>query len=206
MDGPPASVDSVLLDFPKSPQPHPRFRFTVVVPGCLVWLVFPTRSGMTRFPLLVCLSPPPLGLLPMLLLPRLLTMMMKFLFRVSHAVLLCFRAMVVLRILFRAPVFLTFPPPPPLLLRAFNLPCRLAAVADAFSGIVNTNLHLLLHGLCIGRVRSVLNTPPRVRQPKVLPRNDGDLFIADQIQSTRHARHLETATGNDGPRQRPGRV
>jgi hypothetical protein len=204
MDGPPASVDSVLLGFPvESPQPHPRFRFPVVVPRCLVCLVFPTRSAMMRFPLLVCLSPPPLGLLPVLLLPRLLTKMMKFLFRVSHAVLLCFRVMVMLRILFRAPVFLTFPPSPFLLLCDFNLPRRLAAVADALSGIVNTNLHLLLHGLCIGRVRSVLHTPPRVRQPKVLPRNNGDLFIADQIQSTRY---LETATGNDGPRQRPGRV
>jgi hypothetical protein len=40
------------------------------------------------------------------------------------------------------PVFLAFPPP--LLLFALNLPCRLAATANALSGMVNSDL-LLLH-------------------------------------------------------------
>jgi hypothetical protein len=43
-----------------------------------------------------------------------------------------------------APEFLAFPPPPPLLLFALNLPCRLAATADALSGMVNSDLLLLL--------------------------------------------------------------
>jgi hypothetical protein len=34
-----------------------------------------------------------------------------------------------------APVFLAIPPPPPRLLFALNLPCRLAAMADALLGI-----------------------------------------------------------------------
>jgi hypothetical protein len=41
-------------------------------------------------------------------------------------------------------VFLAFPPPPPLLYFALKLPRRLAAAANALSGMVNTNLHLLL--------------------------------------------------------------
>jgi hypothetical protein len=61
-------------------------------------------------------------------LPRLPTVMTMFSFRVSHTVLFCFCVMVMLRFPFRAPVFLAFPPPPPLLLFALNLPCRLAAV------------------------------------------------------------------------------
>jgi hypothetical protein len=40
-----------------------------------------------------------------------------------------------------APVFLAFPPP--LLLFALILPCRLAAAADALSGMVNSDLLLL---------------------------------------------------------------
>jgi hypothetical protein len=44
----------------------------------------------------------------------------------------------------RAPVFLAFPPP--LLLFALNLPYRLAAAANALSGMVNSDLLLLLHG------------------------------------------------------------
>jgi hypothetical protein len=63
-------------------------------------------------------------------------------FRVSHTMLLCFCVM--LRFLSRAAVFLAFPPPPPLLLFALNLPCRLADEADALLGMVNSKL-LLLH-------------------------------------------------------------
>jgi hypothetical protein len=48
--------------------------------------------------------------------------------------------MVMLRFLSLAPVFLAFPPP--LQLFALNLPCRLAA--DALSGIVNSDVLLLL--------------------------------------------------------------
>jgi hypothetical protein len=50
--------------------------------------------------------------------------------------------MVMLRFLSLNPVVLAFPPPPPLLLFARNLPCRLAA--DALSGMVNSDL-LFLH-------------------------------------------------------------
>jgi hypothetical protein len=42
---------------------------------------------MTKFPLLVCVALPPLSLLPMLLPPRLLTVMMKFPLQVSALVL-----------------------------------------------------------------------------------------------------------------------
>jgi hypothetical protein len=80
----------------------------------------------------------------MLLLPRLPTAMTKFSFRVSHTVLLWFCVMVMLRFLSRAPVFLAFPPPPPLILFALNLPCRLVAVANALLGMVNSDLLLLL--------------------------------------------------------------
>jgi hypothetical protein len=84
-------------------------------------LGLPARSAMTRFAFLTCFAPSPLSLLPMLLLPCLPTAMTKF---------RCF-----------------FPPPPPLLLFALNLPCRLAAVADALLVMVNSDLlHLLLHG------------------------------------------------------------
>jgi hypothetical protein len=41
-------------------------------------------------------------------------------------------------------VFLAFPPPPPFLLFALNLPCRPAAAADALLGMVNSDLLLLL--------------------------------------------------------------
>jgi hypothetical protein len=41
-------------------------------------------------------------------------------------------------------VFLAFPPPPPFLLFALNLPCKLAAAADAVLGMVNSDLLLLL--------------------------------------------------------------
>jgi hypothetical protein len=44
--------------------------------------------------------------------------------------------MVTLSFFSRAPVFLAFPLPPPLLLVALNLPCRLAPEADALSGMV----------------------------------------------------------------------
>jgi hypothetical protein len=80
----------------------------------------------------------------MLLLPCLLTVMMKFLFCVSHRGLLCFLVMVTMLFLSCAPVFLAFPPPPSLLLFALDLPRRLAAVANALMGMVNTDLLLLL--------------------------------------------------------------
>jgi hypothetical protein len=51
--------------------------------------------------------------------------------------------MVMLRLLSRAPVFLAFPAPPPLLLLALNLPRRLVAAADTLSGMVDTDLLLL---------------------------------------------------------------
>jgi hypothetical protein len=62
----------------------------------------------------------------------------------SHTVLLWFCVMAMLKFLSRALVFLAFPPPPPLLLFALNLPCRLAAVADALLGMINFDLLFLL--------------------------------------------------------------
>jgi hypothetical protein len=118
--------------------------FPVVVPRCLACLLLPTRAAMIRFPFLVCISHPPLGLLPVLLLTCLLTVMMKFLFRVSHAVLLWFRVMVMLQFLSRAPAVLAALPPPPLLLFALNVPGRLAAATDVLSGMVNTDFLFLL--------------------------------------------------------------
>jgi hypothetical protein len=86
--------------------------FPVAVSRCLAFLVLPTRSAMMRFPFLVCMSLPPLSLFPMLLLPCLPTVMLRFLSRAS--------------------AFLAFPPP--LLFFTLNLPYRLAAAADAHSG------------------------------------------------------------------------
>jgi hypothetical protein len=94
---------------------------------------------MLRFPFLVYMPLPPLNLL----LPRLLTVMMKFPLRVFHTILLWFRVVVLLRFLSCTPVFLAFPPPS-LLLFALNMPCRLAAAADALSSMVNSDLLLLL--------------------------------------------------------------
>jgi hypothetical protein len=70
--------------------------------------------------------------------------MMKFPFHVSHIVLLWFHVMVILRFLPCAPAFLAFAPPLPLLMSALNLPRRLEAMADALSGMANTNSHILL--------------------------------------------------------------
>jgi hypothetical protein len=118
---------------------------------------------MTRFTFLVCIALSPISLLPMLLLPRLQTVMTKFSFHVSHNVLLWFCVMVMLRFLSHAPMFLAFTPPPPLLLFALNLPCRLAAVADALLGMVNSDLLLLLvfqthqtdlHGLALRMLKT----------------------------------------------------
>jgi hypothetical protein len=75
--------------------------------------------------------------------------------------------MVMLRFLSRAPEFLAFPPPPPLLLFALNLPCRLAAAADALSGMVNSDLLLLLLLVGICRLRTTVRikrSNPRVSQ------------------------------------------
>jgi hypothetical protein len=99
---------------------------------------------MTRFAFLVCMPLSPLSLLPMLLLPRLPTVLTKFSFHVSRIMLLWFCVRVMLRFLSRTPVFLAIPPPPPLLLFALDLPCRLAAVADTLLGMVNSDLLLLL--------------------------------------------------------------
>jgi hypothetical protein len=52
--------------------------------------------------------------------------------------------MVMVRVLLCAPVFLAFPPSPPLLLFALNQPCRLAVAADALLGMVNSDVFLLL--------------------------------------------------------------
>jgi hypothetical protein len=79
MNGPAASITSILLGSPVvSPLLLPRPRvFFWVFPRCLASLVLPTRSAMMRFTFLVCMSLPPLDLLPVLLLPRLPTVTMK---------------------------------------------------------------------------------------------------------------------------------
>jgi hypothetical protein len=64
------------------------------------------------------------------LLPRLLAVMMKFPFHLSHIILLWFHDVVMLRLLPCAPAFLAFAPPLPLRLFALNLTRRLAAAAD----------------------------------------------------------------------------
>jgi hypothetical protein len=91
-----------------------------------------------------CMPLPPLGLLPVLLLPCLPTVMMKFSFPVSHIILLWFHVMVMLRFLPCTTVFLALAPLLPLLLFALNLPRRLEATADALLGMVSTDLLLLL--------------------------------------------------------------
>jgi hypothetical protein len=95
------------------------------------------------FPFLVGESPPPLGPLPVLLRPCLLTVMMKFLLCASYAILLSFRVMVMLKFHSR-PQCLACPPPPPLLLFTLNLPRRLAGEAGSLSRMVGTHLLLLL--------------------------------------------------------------
>jgi hypothetical protein len=97
-----------------------------------------------RFPFLVCMSLPPLGLLLVLLLPLLPTVMMKFPFRVSHTILLWFRVLVLLRFLSRTPVFLAFLLHLPSYWSPLTCPGGMAAVADAPSGMVNTDMLFLL--------------------------------------------------------------
>jgi hypothetical protein len=113
---------------------------------------------MPRFTFLVCMALSPLSLL---LLPRLPTVMTRFSLGVSHTALLWFRVMVMPKFLSRAPVYLAFPPP--LLLFALDLPCRLAAVAHALLGMVNSVLLLLLLPVPLILMQSALspyNGPP----------------------------------------------
>jgi hypothetical protein len=80
-------------------------------PRCLACLVLQTRPAVTRFPFhLVCISLLPLDLLPKLQLPRLPTALMKFPFRVVHAILLWFCAIVMMRFLSRPQDFIFFTP------------------------------------------------------------------------------------------------
>jgi hypothetical protein len=109
----------------------------------------PDEVSDDELPIPLLLVSDPLSLLPVLLLPLLLTVKMNFLFGVSRAVLLCLCVLVMLQFLSCAPVFLAIPPPSPLLLVALNLPRRLVAAADALLGMVNTDLLLLL--LTFGR-------------------------------------------------------
>jgi hypothetical protein len=74
---------------------------------------------------------------------RVLAMMMKFPFCGFENILLSLGVVVMLRFLSHAPVFLAFPLPPPLRLLALNQPCRLAAAADALSGMDDTDLLLI---------------------------------------------------------------
>jgi hypothetical protein len=143
--GLPTSATSVLLGSPVvSPKPPYISRTSCCSPKVSCVFGYPDQISHDEFPIprLHVTSPPQ----PMLLLPRLLIAMMhmQFPFRVSLTVLLWFRVIVMLGFLSRAPVLLSCPPPPPLPLFALNLPCRLAAVADALSGMVNSDLLRLL--------------------------------------------------------------
>jgi hypothetical protein len=80
VDAPPASITSILMC---SPGCFLSSAFSAGVPRCIACLVLPTRSAMNRFPFLVCMSLPRLHLLPVLLLPHLLTVMAKVPFCVS---------------------------------------------------------------------------------------------------------------------------
>jgi hypothetical protein len=61
-----------------------------------------------------------------------------------HVPCLLFCVMVMQRVIYCAPVFLAFPLPPPFLLFALNLPCRMAGLPDALLHMVTSNLLRLL--------------------------------------------------------------
>jgi hypothetical protein len=135
-------VNSVLLG------PPSRFEligptFPEVVPRHLACLVLPTISAMKRFPFLICMAHPSVSLLPMRLLPCLPTVMIKLPFCASHTALLWFVLWCCRGSSPTPGCFLPFRPPPLLLLFALDLPCRLAAVADALSGMIIADLLLL---------------------------------------------------------------
>jgi hypothetical protein len=67
--------------------------FPCVVPTCLAGAPNQVSDDEAPIPSLH-VTPPPLGILPVLPLPRLLTVMMKFPFRASHTVLLWFHVVV----------------------------------------------------------------------------------------------------------------
>jgi hypothetical protein len=69
--------------------------------------------------------------------------------------------MVTLRFPFRTPEFLAFPPPPSPRLLALDLPCRLAATANALSGVVNSGV-LRLH-VSSPRVLLLMLRPPHLQ-------------------------------------------
>jgi hypothetical protein len=120
LDGPSAPVTSVVMGPPLRPTGRFQGPAFPVVPRCLACLVLQTRPAVTRFPfLLVCFSLPSLDLLPVLQLPRLPTALMKFPFRVVHAILLWFCAIVMMRFLSRPRDLLFFTPS--LLLSCFPL-------------------------------------------------------------------------------------
>jgi hypothetical protein len=125
----------------ESPQPLPESRISCCSPQMSCVSRSPDQVSDDEIPIpRLCVTAPPGP--SACAVATLLTVMMKFLFCVSQTVLLCFCVMVMLQFLSRTQVFLAFPPPPPLLLFALNLPRRL--VADALSGMVNTDLLLLL--------------------------------------------------------------
>jgi hypothetical protein len=140
----PLSLPSLWVP-PLSPRSLPRSRVSCCspqVPGA------PDHVSDDEDPVpCLLVTSPPLGLHPVLLLPHLLTVPMTFPFRVSPTALPWFRVLVMLRFLLCTKAFLALAPPLPLLLFAVNLPFMLAAAADALSGVLNTDLHLLM-GMC----------------------------------------------------------
>jgi hypothetical protein len=75
--------------------------------------------------------------------PHLQQVMMKFAFHVFHPILLWFRVIVTIRVLFRVLCCLV-QPYPPVSLFALSLPSRVVAAPDALWGTGHTNLFLLL--------------------------------------------------------------
>jgi hypothetical protein len=135
--GPPASVTSVLLGSPgMSPQPPPRSHSFCCSPQ-VSGTTDQSSDDEVRIPHLHGTFPPqpsahaappsPADIADEVLIPR---------FWQRAALVLCGGDA---EVSLPRPVFLAFLPPPPLLLFALNLPCRLAAVADALLVMVKSD-------------------------------------------------------------------
>jgi hypothetical protein len=116
--------------------------FPVVVPRHQACLMLCTWSVMTRSPFLVCMSQPHGDLLLMLQPPHLQRVMVKFTSGISHSVLLWF--LLIEMILLQRFLCFLVPPPLPVPLFDLALPPGLWAWLDAFLGVVNMDLLLLL--------------------------------------------------------------
>jgi hypothetical protein len=137
LDDPSAFATSDLAGSPLvSPWPHPRSRVSCCSPQVPCVSGALTRSATMRFPFLVCMSLPPLHLLPMLQLHCLPTATIKFPFQVLCTILLWLCMVVMTRFLSSAQDFPVFTPSFTLPLFKRDQPRRLAAMTDALSGMV----------------------------------------------------------------------